>query len=185
MAVPPKTGRTRLHCFKTLQLSQSFKHWFKCQLWALRRMSFKLRTTQKSRHSYVSRTKLQPFVLAHYGLNQIATSWLHGMLGNSQNCWQHLFLPSPNFFHICTKSTATPTSQGNSALNIVIFTGHWNSKTCCGRPRNLSVVTSQVPQLHFRVAIFPVSWATCHGSCGNSVSLDLRQYLEFGLSEIQ
>ena len=31
-AVPAKTGHTRLHCFKTLQLSQSREHCLKCQL---------------------------------------------------------------------------------------------------------------------------------------------------------
>ena len=41
-AVPAKTGHTRLHCFKTLQLSQSREHCLKCQLWALGRTSFKL-----------------------------------------------------------------------------------------------------------------------------------------------
>ena len=30
-AVPANTGRTRLHCFKTLQLSQSRKHCLNCQ----------------------------------------------------------------------------------------------------------------------------------------------------------
>ena len=31
-AVQANTGRTRLHCFKTLQLSQSCKHCLNCQL---------------------------------------------------------------------------------------------------------------------------------------------------------
>ena len=75
MAVPLKTDHTRLHCFKTLQLSQLFKHRFKCQLWALRRMSFKLGKMQKSQQSYLfPGPKLQPFVLVHPDLNQISTS---------------------------------------------------------------------------------------------------------------
>ena len=39
--VPAKTHRTRPHCFKTLQLSQSHERCLNCQLWALRRKSFK------------------------------------------------------------------------------------------------------------------------------------------------
>ena len=31
-ALPAKTGRTRLHCFKTLQLFQSREHCLNCQL---------------------------------------------------------------------------------------------------------------------------------------------------------
>ena len=42
MAMPAKTGRTRLHCFETLQLSQSREYCLNCQLWALSRESFKL-----------------------------------------------------------------------------------------------------------------------------------------------
>ena len=41
-AVPAKTSRTRLHCFKILQLPQSPKTGLNCQLWELSRMSFKL-----------------------------------------------------------------------------------------------------------------------------------------------
>ena len=42
MAVTAKTSRTRLHCFKILQLPQSPKTGLNCQLWALSRMSFRL-----------------------------------------------------------------------------------------------------------------------------------------------
>ena len=39
----PISARTRLHCFKKLQLSQSCEHWFNYQLWPFTRKSFKLR----------------------------------------------------------------------------------------------------------------------------------------------
>ena len=47
-AVSAKTSRTRLHCLKTLQLSQSFEHCLNCQLWAWSRKSFRLRPSARS-----------------------------------------------------------------------------------------------------------------------------------------
>ena len=49
---------------------------------------------------------------------------------------------SPYCFHIYTKSTATPTYQGNFYLVLYISVVA-NSKICCGRSRNSSVVESQ------------------------------------------
>ena len=60
------------------------------------------------------------------------------MLGNSQNfCSVRSF---PHIFHIYTKSTATSTYHRNFLWSISVVA---NSKICCGRSRNSSIVESQ------------------------------------------
>ena len=50
----------------------------------------------------------------------------------------------PNFFHIYTKSTATPSSAHTSEIRrLLLFLVIANSKICLGRSRNSSVVESQ------------------------------------------
>ena len=73
-------------------------------------------------------------------LPRFSTSWLHWMLGNSENFWQCSFLTHK--LHIFTKSTATPTYHRNFTLMLcssVVAT----SKICRSRSRNSSVVKSQ------------------------------------------
>ena len=158
-AVLAKTGRTRLLCFKTLQLSQSREHCLNCQYNVLQIAFCKISPFELDKNK--DETQKSSVIVAKPKVN------IHGKI-------QSLFLLRSDFFvlirfpfratafysgaswpcldfHIQTTSTATSTYHRNFAL-VVIFSGRkfqdmpWQVK---------KFISSPVPKrLRFGAAIF-------------------------------
>ena len=84
-AVPAKTSRTRIHCFKTLQLSQSCEQCFNCQLWALsRKVSAFLRG--QLLHLWLPHSQLSWNMLLFYWSIWSTLSKCSGYTSHAVNC---------------------------------------------------------------------------------------------------
>ena len=86
-AVTAKTSRTRLHCFKILQLPQSLKNGLNCQLWALSRMSFKLGYLLNAKKSAL----FAKYLFLNLNKNKNYNFYRHGKMTKSPFCLQFFY----------------------------------------------------------------------------------------------
>ena len=104
----PVSARTRLHCFKKLQLSRSHEHCLNYQLWSFTRKSFKLR--------YPINTKISAIFAEYQRLNLDKNK-------NDRKTTKITFLPSVFFFY--WKHHCKPKSQHSQQNSVLVLAYKW------------------------------------------------------------